>query len=83
MTDLTRKMLDDYKPFIKEGQWPDFVKTRLETINEIGPIVNILKVYSTDGKRLLEKVYQCEGALGTPYGLSLNSAQAGVDSLPD
>lgn len=83
MTDLTQKMIDDYKPLLKEGSRDNFERYMLEEARRFGPIVNILKIYSVDGTRLLDKVYQRKYNLGTPHGWVMNNAQVGVKSLPE
>ena len=84
MKDLTQQMFDDYKPYIKESYWEDFVRDRLTEKEWFGPIVNIIDVYSDDGKILFERIYQYEHDLGTPYGFMLDAIRAGCaeEGLP-
>ena len=84
MKDLTQQMLDDYKLYIKESHWKDIKRGMLQEKEQLGPIVNIIDVYSDDGKILLERIYQTKHLLGTPYGRALCAVQVGLseEGLP-
>jgi len=81
MNELTQQMLDDYKPYIKPEAWEDFKRSAVVGAFGLGDIVNIIEVYSADGKQLLEKIYQQEWNLGTQSGRKLDAARVGVESL--
>ena len=81
MKDLTQQLLDDYSHYIKKSHWEEFKRNMLEEIDIYGPIVNILDVYSKDGKELLKRKYQYEYELGTNSGFTLDCARAGVKNL--
>jgi len=81
MKDITEQMLNDYKHFIKKSHWEEFKQSRIEEKEAFGPIVNILDVYSADGKELLERKYQTEYEIGTNSGFTLDAARAGVKNL--
>ena len=76
-------MLDEFKPYIKESHWEDFVRSRLEEIAEMGDIVSIEDefypypydhqiskrryIYANGYRRTLDDVR----ATGEPNGLPL------------
>ena len=83
MIDLTQQLLDDFKPYVREKFWDDFVRIHLEDSKpeNDGPIVNILINYYPGTDRIASKIYQRESHLGTPHGLKLDATRVGVDSL--
>jgi len=81
MENLTQQMLDEFKPFIKSEKWEDHKKSKLDYIAKHGPIVNILDIYSVDGKYLLERRYQTERELGTDMGIVLMAIKIGKPNL--
>ena len=78
MKDYTQQMFDDFKPFIKESHWDEFKRNRLSMVEQFGPIVNVLEIYSDDGKTLLERRYQSEHELGTDSGFALRYERMGL-----
>jgi len=80
--DLTRQMIGDYRYFLKESHWEDHERSIKEEAETYGPYINILDIYSDDDRtELLERIYQKEHNIGTPYGYSLDCRRAGVDNL--
>jgi len=82
MKDLTQQLLDDYRHFIKKSHWEEFKRQRLDDAKVgYGPIVNILDVYSKDGKELLKRIYQRDYEIGSKSGFALEAVRAGVENL--
>ena len=81
MKDLTQQMFDDFKHYIDPKKWESFERRTRNAVKERGRIVNIIDVYSTDGKELLKRIYQREYQVGTNDGSILNCANAGVENL--
>jgi len=57
MNNLMRQLLDDWKPFIKESHWNDFVRQRMESIDFWGDIVRIEDEYYPNSNRLRKRRY--------------------------
>jgi len=57
MNNLMRQLLDDWKPFIKESHWNDFVRQRMESIDFWGDIVRIEDEYYPNSNRLSKRRY--------------------------
>jgi hypothetical protein len=89
MTDLTQKLIDDWKPYLEGEHWDIHVREVQAMVERHGPIVNIEKVYRGDrkdgvpGKRLVKKIYQPASAVGTDRGSVLYAPHVGVHSLPE
>jgi len=77
MNSIFEQMLSDYKHYIKEERWDEFVQQRIWDVEECGEYVNILDVW--DGEDLIERIYQKEHNLGTPYGFGLIGCRASKD----
>ena len=81
LKDLTPQMLADYKRYLKPECWDEFKQSMLEENSVAGQIINILDIYSADGKELLERRYQRKYEIGTDTGLSLLCVNAGLKNL--
>jgi len=81
MIDITQKMFNDWKPFIKSEYWEEFVQIRKYDIeNHYGPVIRIENVHSCiDTKEIIEKIYHCEK--GGKF--ILEADRAGTDTLPE
>lgn len=71
MTDLTQKMIDDWKLYLKEEAWGRDERNIRGAVKRHGPIVHIEKVYGGDrtdgvlGRWLVRKIYQHAENIGT------------------
>ena len=79
--DLTEQMISDYTRYIEPKLIKEFRRNALEENSILGPIVNILDIFSTDGKDLLERRYQRQYEIGTDSGYALFYVNAGVENL--
>ncbi|MCL2182961.1 MAG: hypothetical protein FWB85_05770 [Chitinispirillia bacterium] len=77
MTELTLRLIEDFLPYLKPEGRAAHRDRVLKHLGVRGEVVKIEDIRSTDGKRVLERIYYQESGF---YSV-LNAARMGVKSL--